>query len=212
MGEGARRCSAARLDGQRQRGARGRRRDVLLRARRAGGGRRGAAADRRPRPLRGGRRARGGRRSCAKGDAPSEIGPARCASATASSPGRCSDFIALRGDPSDGLPGAPGIGAKTAAELLRAHGIARAACSPPRPARRAMPARCARARSPALREQRRAAAHVQADRDASARSTCARPPDRATDFAGGAARPAALGMRRLAERLRSWPASGAATA
>ncbi len=32
------------------------------------------------------------------------------------------DFIALRGDPSDGLPGAPGIGAKTAAELLRAHG------------------------------------------------------------------------------------------
>src|SRR5437588_4710648 len=32
------------------------------------------------------------------------------------------DFIALRGDPSDGLPGAPGIGAKGAAELLRDHG------------------------------------------------------------------------------------------
>jgi 5'-3' exonuclease len=32
------------------------------------------------------------------------------------------DFIALRGDPSDGLPGAPGIGEKTAAELLRRHG------------------------------------------------------------------------------------------
>ena len=32
------------------------------------------------------------------------------------------DFIALRGDPSDGLPGAPGIGAKTAAELLRRYG------------------------------------------------------------------------------------------
>ncbi len=32
------------------------------------------------------------------------------------------DFIALRGDPSDGLPGAPGVGAKTASELLRAHG------------------------------------------------------------------------------------------
>ena len=37
-------------------------------------------------------------------------------------PGLVPDFIALRGDPSDGLPGAPGIGAKTAAELLRAHG------------------------------------------------------------------------------------------
>jgi DNA polymerase-1 len=32
------------------------------------------------------------------------------------------DFIALRGDPSDGIPGAKGIGEKTAAELLRAHG------------------------------------------------------------------------------------------
>ena len=32
------------------------------------------------------------------------------------------DFIALRGDPSDGLPGAPGIGPKTAAELLSRHG------------------------------------------------------------------------------------------
>ncbi|HTW11319.1 MAG TPA: 5'-3' exonuclease, partial [Solirubrobacteraceae bacterium] len=32
------------------------------------------------------------------------------------------DFIALRGDPSDGIPGAPGIGEKTAAEILRRHG------------------------------------------------------------------------------------------
>jgi 5'-3' exonuclease len=32
------------------------------------------------------------------------------------------DFIALRGDPSDGIPGAKGIGEKTAAELLRTHG------------------------------------------------------------------------------------------
>src|SRR5580693_5363093 len=36
-------------------------------------------------------------------------------------PERVPDFIALRGDPSDGLPGAPGIGAKTAAELLRTY-------------------------------------------------------------------------------------------
>ena len=32
------------------------------------------------------------------------------------------DFIALRGDPSDGLPGAKGIGEKTAADLLNRHG------------------------------------------------------------------------------------------
>jgi DNA polymerase-1 len=32
------------------------------------------------------------------------------------------DFIALRGDPSDGIPGAKGIGEKTAAELLERHG------------------------------------------------------------------------------------------
>src|SRR5919106_521616 len=37
-------------------------------------------------------------------------------------PAQVPDFIALRGDPSDGLPGASGIGAQTARDLLRAHG------------------------------------------------------------------------------------------
>jgi DNA polymerase-1 len=32
------------------------------------------------------------------------------------------DFIALRGDPSDRLPGAPGVGPKKAADLLRQYG------------------------------------------------------------------------------------------
>ena len=32
------------------------------------------------------------------------------------------DFIALRGDPSDRIPGAPGIGPKKAAELLSQYG------------------------------------------------------------------------------------------
>ena len=32
------------------------------------------------------------------------------------------DFIALRGDPSDKLPGAPGVGAAGAATLLRKYG------------------------------------------------------------------------------------------
>jgi DNA polymerase-1 len=37
------------------------------------------------------------------------------------------DFIALRGDPSDKLPGAPGVGPKGAADLLRAYGTLEAA-------------------------------------------------------------------------------------
>ncbi len=32
------------------------------------------------------------------------------------------DFAALRGDPSDGLPGVPGVGEKTAARLIATHG------------------------------------------------------------------------------------------
>jgi DNA polymerase-1 len=42
-------------------------------------------------------------------------------------PGQVSDFIALRGDFSDRLPGAPGIGAKGAATLLRRYGTPEAA-------------------------------------------------------------------------------------
>jgi 5'-3' exonuclease len=37
-------------------------------------------------------------------------------------PEQYADFATLRGDPSDGLPGVPGIGAKTAANLLRTFG------------------------------------------------------------------------------------------
>jgi 5'-3' exonuclease len=37
------------------------------------------------------------------------------------------DFIALRGDPSDGIPGAKGIGEKGAADLLKRHGSLEAA-------------------------------------------------------------------------------------
>lgn len=48
------------------------------------------------------------------------------------------DYAVMRGDPSDGLPGVPGIGAKTAASLLAAHGnldalLAAAGQEPQRP-------------------------------------------------------------------------------
>jgi DNA polymerase-1 len=37
-------------------------------------------------------------------------------------PAEVPDFIALRGDPSDKIPGAPGVGPKKAAEVLKQHG------------------------------------------------------------------------------------------
>ncbi len=57
-----------------------------------------------------------------KGAEHPEIGPAQVRERYGVPPELVPDFIALRGDPSDGLPGAPGIGAKTAAELLRRYG------------------------------------------------------------------------------------------
>ncbi|HTP19094.1 MAG TPA: 5'-3' exonuclease [Solirubrobacteraceae bacterium] len=102
------------------------------------------------------------------------------------------DFIALRGDPSDGLPGAPGIGPKTAASLLDRYGsldgaIAGASGEKPRVAA-------------ALTES---ASELRAFRDIATLRTVPvdRPPDRVTDLDGGAAAARGLGLRRLAERL-----------
>jgi 5'-3' exonuclease len=50
------------------------------------------------------------------------MGPAEVEQRYGIRPSLVPDFIALRGDPSDGIPGAKGIGEKTAAELLRKHG------------------------------------------------------------------------------------------
>jgi DNA polymerase-1 len=50
------------------------------------------------------------------------IGPREVRDRYGVDPKQVPDFIALRGDPSDRLPGARGIGAKTAAALLRKHG------------------------------------------------------------------------------------------
>ena len=51
-----------------------------------------------------------------------EVDPAEVRRRYGIDPELVPDFIALRGDPSDGLPGAPGIGAKTAAALLERYG------------------------------------------------------------------------------------------
>lgn len=50
------------------------------------------------------------------------IGPAEVRERYGVDPAQVPDFIALRGDPSDKLPGAPGIGAAGAASLLRKYG------------------------------------------------------------------------------------------
>ena len=107
-------------------------------------------------------------------------------------PEQVPDFIALRGDPSDGLPGAKGIGAKTAGELLRRKGdlehvILGAVREKPAVRR-------------ALIEQ---ADELRSFKDIATLRTLPveRPPDAPTDFAGGAAAARELGMNRLASRL-----------
>src|SRR5690348_6600691 len=50
------------------------------------------------------------------------IGPAEVRERYGVDPGQVPDFIALRGDPSDKLPGARGVGPKGAAALLRQYG------------------------------------------------------------------------------------------
>ena len=104
------------------------------------------------------------------------------------------DFIALRGDPSDGLPGAPGIGAKTAADLLRRHGSLEAAIAAA-PGERPRIAAALTEHGDSLRVYRQIALLSTVD--------LPRPADGDTDFRAGATAAAALGMDQLAARLEA---------
>jgi 5'-3' exonuclease len=122
-----------------------------------------------------------------------EVGPDGVRERYGIDPELVPDFIALRGDPADGLPGAKGVGPKTAAELLREHGsleaILDAAIRERRPKLRA-----------ALiegREDLLAFKDIATLRDAGVEP----PPDRETDWEGAAKAALELGMRKLAERL-----------
>ena len=55
------------------------------------------------------------------------VGPAAVRDRYGVEPAQVPDFVALRGDPSDRLPGAPGVGAKKAADILREYGSLEAA-------------------------------------------------------------------------------------
>jgi 5'-3' exonuclease len=107
-------------------------------------------------------------------------------------PEQVPDFIALRGDPSDGLPGAKGIGEKTAGELLRVHGDLEKAIANARDERPRVAA--------ALRDQ---ADELRAFRHIATLQPMAveRPPDAPLDAAAGAAAARERGMMRLAERV-----------
>jgi DNA polymerase-1 len=146
-----------------------------------------------------------------KGGKHGEIGPAQVRERYGVDPQQVPDFIALRGDPSDGLPGAPGIGAKTAAELLREHGSLEALLEAVGADADAEDSAAAAVRATTLMRPRIAAAlreNAELLRTFRQIATLQRidvepPHDCATDFAGGARMAGELGMRRLAERLDS---------
>ena len=129
----------------------------------------------------------------ARQEGPDDMGPQQVLEAYGVTPEQVPDFIALRGDPSDGLPGAKGIGAKTAADLLKRKGdlehVILGAIREKPSVRRA------------LIEQ---ADELRSFRDIATLRTVAveLPPDGPTDYAGGAAAAEALGLGRLAKRLQ----------
>ncbi len=113
-------------------------------------------------------------------------------------PSQVPDFIALRGDPSDGIPGAKGVGEKTAADLLRRHGSLEQVLD-----------NAIREQRPKLRgalidarEELLAFKDIATLRDAGVE----RPADRPTDWEGAAAAARERGMNRLAERLETFEA------
>jgi 5'-3' exonuclease len=103
------------------------------------------------------------------------------------------DFIALRGDPSDGIPGAKGIGEKTAAALLREHGSLETVLE------RALAESRPRVRTALVdaREELGDFKRIATLRDVEVDL----PPDRETDWRGGSEAARELGLNRLAARL-----------
>jgi DNA polymerase-1 len=115
------------------------------------------------------------------------VGPAEVRERYGVEPAQVPDFIALRGDPSDRLPGAPGVGPKKAAEILRRYGSLEEAL--------------AAGRFSAVAEELRLYRRI-ATLDASAPL----PPveDRTPTWAEASAFARELGLNRLAERLASF--------
>jgi 5'-3' exonuclease len=136
-----------------------------------------------------------------RGDGFVLVGPSQVSDRHGVSPAQIPDLIALRGDPSDGLPGAPGVGAKTAAAILSEHGTLEAALAA---------AEHAGGASSGMTPRIAASLRENADllRDFKRIATLQPvgvmlPEDRETYFTAGATAARELGMSRLAERLAS---------
>ncbi len=127
------------------------------------------------------------------GDGAEEVGPAEVRRRYGIGPELVPDFIALRGDPSDGIPGAKGVGEKTAAELLRKYGslegVLDNALKITRPALRTAIA--------GSRDELLAYRDIATLRDAGV----GRPRSKRLDRRGAARAARERGMNRLAERL-----------
>jgi DNA polymerase-1 len=115
------------------------------------------------------------------------VGPAEVRERYGVEPAQVPDFIALRGDPSDRLPGARGVGPKKAADVLREHGTLEAALAAGRFASEAED----------LRLYRRIATV-----DASAPLPSL--PDQVPEWAEASKLLEAWGLGALAERVGSW--------
>ncbi|HJS84005.1 MAG TPA: 5'-3' exonuclease [Acetobacteraceae bacterium] len=116
------------------------------------------------------------------------IGPAEVRQRYGVEPRQVPDFIALRGDPSDKLPGAKGVGSKGAAELLRRYPSLEDALSD--------------GRFPVQADELRRYYRI-ATMDASAPIPCL--PDQRPAWAKAAALAREWELKRLAERLGSIP-------
>jgi DNA polymerase-1 len=105
------------------------------------------------------------------------------------------DFIALRGDPSDGIPGAKGIGEKGAAELLQRHGSLETAIeNGVRETKKTVRAAlCTQADELRAFKEIATLQHVDVEL----------PSDNPTDYSGAAAAARSRGMERLAKRLEA---------
>jgi DNA polymerase-1 len=125
-----------------------------------------------------------------------EVGPERVRERYGIGPELVADFLALRGAPSAGLPGAPGVGAKTARDLLVRYGSLEDTLAA---VQRSVTAERPRIAT-ALRDNAELLAAFK-DIATLRRIDVERPRDAVTDFAAGARAARALGINGLAQRL-----------